>query len=113
MSRFNCNVHHITIKPETDSLIIEFADVFKGLEKVEGKYINLHQITKSVIHPPRKVPLTRLPKLKETLNKLIKANFISKIEEPTDWVSSLVMGEKKDKTLRICLDPKELNQHIL
>ena len=40
MSRFNCNVHHITIKPETDSLIIEFADVFKGLEKVEGKYIN-------------------------------------------------------------------------
>ena len=55
MSRFNCNVHHITIKPETDSLIIEFANVFEGLEKVEGKYINLHQNTKSVTHPLGKV----------------------------------------------------------
>ena len=79
------NVHHITTKPETDSLIKEYADAFKGLGKAEGEYhINLHQNAKPVIHPPRKVPLTILSKLKEILNKLIKANVISKIEEPTD-----------------------------
>ena len=67
-----------------------------------------------VIHPPRKVPLTIFPKLKETLTKLIKANVISKIEEPTGWVNSLVIVEKKDKTLRLCLDPKELKPaHIM
>ena len=85
-----------------------------GLGKVEEEYhINLHQSTKPVIHPPTKVPLTILPKLKETLNKLIKANVISKTEEPTDWVNSLVIVEKKDKTLRLCLDPEEMNEYIL
>ena len=108
------SVHHIKTNPETDSLIKEYADVFKGLGKVEEEYhINLHQNAKPVIHPPRKVPLTILPKLKETVNKLIKANVISKIEEPTEWVNYLVIVEKKDKTLRLCLDPRELNQYIL
>ena len=79
------NFHHITTKPETDNLIKEYADVLKGLGKVEGEYhINLHQNAKPVIHPPRKAPLTILSKLKETLNKLIKTNVISKIEEQTD-----------------------------
>ena len=74
------NVHHITIKPEIDSLIKEYADVFKGLGKIEGEYhINLHQNAKPVIHPRRKVPTTILPKLKEIFNKLIRANVINKI----------------------------------
>ena len=108
------SVHHIKTNPETDSLIKEYADVFKGLGKAEEEYhINLHQNAKPVIHPPRKVPLTILPKLKETVNKLIKANVISKTEEPTELVNYLVIVEKKDKTLRLCLDPKELNQYIL
>ena len=109
------NVHHITTKPETDSFIKEHVDVFKRLGKIKGEYhINLHQNAKPVIHPPRKVPLTIFPTLKETLNKLIKANVISKIEEPTDWVNSLVIVKKKDKTLRLCLDPKELKLvHIM
>lgn len=80
------NIHNITTKPETDSLIKEYAGVFKGFGKVEGEYhINLYQNTKPVIHSPRKVPLTILPKLKETVNKLLKANVISKSEEPMDW----------------------------
>ena len=95
-------------------MIKEYADVLKGLEKVEGEYhINLRQNAKPVIHPPRNIPLTILPKLKESLNKLIKANVFSKIEEPTDRVSSLVIVEKKDKTLCLCLDPKKMNQYIV
>ena len=75
------NAHHITTKFEIDNLI----KVFKGLGKVEGEYhINLHQNTKRVIHLPRKVPFTILPKLKETINKLTNAYVISKIEERAD-----------------------------
>lgn len=82
MSRFkhNFNVYEITAKPETDRLIKEYAYVFKDLGNVEGEcHINLHQNAKPIIHPPRKVSLTILPRLKETHNKLIKANIISKI----------------------------------
>ena len=60
------NVYHITI-PESDSLIKEYADVFKVHGKFEGVYhINLQQNTEPVIRPPRKLPFTILPKLKET-----------------------------------------------
>ena len=30
-------------------------------------------------------------------------------DEPTDWVSSLVTVEKKNGSLRVCLDPRDLN----
>ena len=39
--------------------------------------------------------------------KIIKA-----VNEPTDWVNNLVLVEKPDGSLRICIDPKELNKAI-
>ena len=32
---------------------------------------------------------------------------------PTEWISNLVVIEKKDKSLRLCLDPRPLNAAIL
>ena len=37
---------------------------------------------------------------------------IAKVKEPTDWVSSLVVVEKKNGKLRICIDPKNLNDNL-
>lgn len=108
------NIHQVNKSQANDPLINEYSEVFKGLGRVEGEYhINVNPNAKPVIHASRKVPLTILPRLKKTLKKLTEANVISKIETPTDWVNSLVIVEKKDKSLRLCLDPKELNQHIL
>ena len=36
-------------------------------------------------------------------------NIIQKIDEPTDWTSSLVVVHKPNGSLRICIDPHELN----
>ena len=36
-------------------------------------------------------------------------NVIEKVNEPTDWVNSLVIAEKPNGKLRLCFDPKELN----
>ncbi|RXN18696.1 Retrovirus-related Pol polyprotein from transposon 297 [Labeo rohita] len=38
---------------------------------------------------------------------------ISKVSKPTPWVSSLCITEKKNGTLRVCLDPRDLNRAIL
>lgn len=40
-------------------------------------------------------------------------NIIQKFTEPTQWVSSLVVVEKPNGKLRVCLDPKDLNRAIL
>ena len=42
------------------------------------------------------------------------AGVVSRLDHPTKWVNSLVIiVEKKDGSLRLCLDPKDLNKHIL
>ena len=51
-------------------------------------------------------------KLKQTLNDLQKQDTIAKVEEPVSWVSNLVIVEKANKTLRLCLDPPDLNEAI-
>ena len=37
---------------------------------------------------------------------LEKQDIIAKVEEPVAWVSNLVIVEKANKTLRLCLDPQ-------
>ncbi|GBN61323.1 Transposon Ty3-G Gag-Pol polyprotein [Araneus ventricosus] len=65
-----------------------------------------------VIHPPRRVPQALQPKLKETLDKLEKEKIVTKVNKPTDWVQSLVIVEKPNGNLRLCLDPRDLNKVI-
>ena len=41
-----------------------------------------------------------------------REHFIKKVTKPTDWVNSLVAVEKLNGSIRICLDPKDLNDAI-
>ena len=47
--------------------------------------------------------------LKETLHNIAKAYLIAPVTDPTEWISSMVVVPKKNGTLSLCLDPKELN----
>ena len=53
-----------------------------------------------------------MDKLKGTLNDLERKDIIAKVEEPVTWVSNLVIVEKANKTLRLYLDPQDLNKAI-
>ena len=49
--------------------------------------------------------------VKKKILELEKGEIIAKVTEATDWINSMVIVAKPDK-LRICLDPKDLNQAI-
>ena len=73
------------------------------------------QIVQSVqaCHPsPRKVPFTLLPKLKQELERMEQLGAIEEVDQPTEWVNSIVIVEKPNGNLRICLDPKDLNRAV-
>ena len=38
---------------------------------------------------------------------------ITKVTDPTEWVSSLVIVEKPNGKVRVCLEPRNLNKAIL
>ena len=50
--------------------------------------------------------------LKGTLDDLAHQDIIAPVQQPTPWVSSMVVVPKKDGKLRICLDPRDLNKAI-
>ena len=62
--------------------------------------------------PPRRVPEALREPLKKELDALVQQGIIIKVDEPTDWVNSLVCVTKSNGTLRLCLDPKDLNRAI-
>ena len=50
--------------------------------------------------------------LKETIAKLEEEEIIASVDKPTDWVHNHVITEKRNGSLRICLDPRPLNKAI-
>ena len=87
--------------------------MFKGIGKVETECeIHLKDNATPTVHPARKVPLAMKEKLKNELDRLESLDIIEKVSEPTDWVNAMVMVEKKDGTVRLCIDPVDLNKAI-
>ena len=41
-----------------------------------------------------------------------KLDVIQKVDEPTDWVNSMVTIVKPNGNLRICIDPRDLNKAV-
>ena len=46
------------------------------------------------------------------LRRLEKLNVIAPVDEPTEWVSQIVVAMKKSGALRVCIDPKPLNEAL-
>ena len=64
-----------------------------------------------MIHPVRRQPASLKPRIIEKLREMESDGYITPVEEPTEWVSSMVVSLRNNK-VRICIDPKDLNEAI-
>ena len=79
-----------------DAEMSEYSVVF-GEESgcMEGKvHLESDPNVAATVMPPRLVPVALIEKLKNELDKLTQRKVISPIQEPTDWVSSLIAAKK-------------------
>ncbi|XP_017304659.1 uncharacterized protein K02A2.6-like [Diaphorina citri] len=108
-------LHLIDKIPSQKEIIESNKDLFQGLGKFEGvKYeIKLKPGNIPIVRPPRRVPISIKDKLKQTLDSMVKDQIIEKINYPKNWCSNMVVLEKPNKELRICIDPVDLNQHLV
>ena len=65
-----------------------------------------------MIHPVRKIALALTLKLDKEVNSVLADGIIVPVEEPTDWINSLIVREKPIGSLKVCLDTRNLNKAI-
>ena len=95
------------------TLAVKYSDVFEGIGMIPGEYkIQLRSDATPRIQSPRRVPFRLHQKFKDTLAQLENDNIITKVTEPTAFCSPLVTVVKPSGALRLCLDPKALNDAI-
>lgn len=108
------DVHKITCFPQTkEELVGNNRDIFGGLGKFPGKFsIKLKENATPVLHYKKRIPLSLIEKLKVEIDCMVETGIISPVDYPTEWVNNLQIVEKPNGKLRICLDPKPLNECI-
>ena len=107
-------VKTVDLPPTTPKDISEeYSELFQGL----GQFPRIHTMqtrpeAQPVVHAPRRVPFALRDRLKSGLDKEESLGVIVKVDEHTDWVNSITIVEKKNGSLRICLDPRDLNKTL-
>ena len=98
-----------------EDMVSKHPEVFDGsLGTLPGAHhLNTDPSVQPTVMPNRRVPVAVRPKLKKELTRLINLGVITPVDEPTPWVSQMVVTEKKSGELRICMDPRELNKALL
>lgn len=102
-----------TFQPPT-SLIHHYPDVFwKDLGAQPGTiHLGIDKNAEPSVTPSQRIPTALREKFKGELDRLGKIRVFAKVDEPTAWVSSVVIATKKSGSLRICINPRPLNQAV-
>ena len=67
---------------------------------------------KAVVNSCRPIPVAYEKKAKAELDRMERKGVIVKMPEPSEFVSNIVLAEKSNGTIRLCLDPTHLNRAI-
>ena len=116
-------VNRLPLKKQ--DILSHYSRCFKGIGcfPVELYKCHLKPEHKPARHAPRKVPIHLEHAFKEEIKSLVKLGILEEVKEHTDWVNSYVIVEKDSgnhhspnhtikRKLRICLDPRDLNEAL-
>ena len=106
-------------------ILSQYSSCFEGIGHFPGDLYKFHLKPKHkpAQHAPRKVPIHLESAFKEEIESLVKQGILEEVKEHTDWVNSYIIVEKDTgnhhspnhtvkKKLRICLDPRDLNEAL-
>ena len=99
------------VNNETSDIMEELSDCIGEIGTLPKiHHIHVDPEVMPVVHPPRRVPVTLHDKLKVELDRMERLKVTERVFEPTEWVSSLVVVQKPNGKLRLCLEPKDLKK---
>jgi hypothetical protein len=90
-----------------------YPGAFDKIGKQEGTVkLHLKESAQPFIDAPGKYSIHEKKKYVDELNRMEKLGIIKPITEHTDWCSSIAKQEKPDRSIRLCLDPRKLNENL-
>ena len=104
-----------------------YSDVFTWIGKFPGMpyKFQFKPNAKPTRHAPRKIPIHLQDTFHKEIRNLEQLGILEETKDVTEWVNSFVIVEKKiptdpnssqghskDRKLRICLDPRDLNEAL-
>ena len=100
-----------------ESILEQYGEVFKpGRGKPLGSplRIEVDPNVKPVQAPRRRVPVAKLDRVNKELKRLCEEDTIAQVSQPTEWLSNMLVREKPDGRIRVCIDPsRTVNKAIL
>ena len=96
----------------------KYVSLFSGIGsfRCSPEHITMRQNASPVKKSPRRVPIAMKDKFKQELVAMESQGIISKFDgrdvSPV-WLNSFVIVKKPNGSLRICLDPTDLNKDII
>ena len=104
------------VRPDLDlpRVVCEYEDVFlNGLPRLPPQRavdfgIELHPGTSPISMTPHRMAPVELQELRVQLQELLDKGFIRPSTSP--WGAPVLFVKKKDKTLRLCIDYRQLNR---
>ena len=104
---------NLVCNADLDDIISSYPEVFEGIGCLPGEYhIEIDKDAVPRQSHNRKTPLSMMADLKEKLESYTKKGILAPVDYPTEWISNNVSVRKPNGTLRVCLDPSNLNKVI-
>ena len=107
-------LNHISSTPMCEQLCRKYPSVFEGIGKLKGIKLQLHINTKvaPVAQKARRIPFHLHKKVEHELKVLEEQHIIERLNDPTSWVSPLVLITKKSGAIHVCVDMNRANKAI-
>lgn len=84
---------------------------WRGIGLLEDAlHLEVDKVIPPVKMPVRKVPLSVQQTLKNEIDRLLKLDILAPVDTPTGWISTMVVVQKSNGKIRLCIDSKPLNK---
>ena len=96
------------------SVVDKFPELFTGFAKLKQPYmiqLRPHAVPFSQCMA-RRIPVPLLQLVKAELDRMERLGVIAKVTQPTDWCPGLVVVQKPNGKVRLCVDLTKLNESV-
>ena len=93
----------------------EYSDLFNEIGTLNRIYhMELEENAVPKISPTKLLPFSMHDAVHSEIERMVQMGVVEKIDEnePSEWLNTLVVVEKPDGSVRLCLDPRNLNKVV-